>query len=543
MVKSRSRSSPFVFSVTGALSLAALGNVGCNTADEPTPSFEETQPQNGGSGGSSGGGTGLAPLSTVAVPQPAGGDIVNRAAAVRLGKALFWDVQTGGDGKVACASCHFHAGADGRSLNSLHPGPDGTFASGGVTAAGQQFTASPIFNDDRLGSQGVVGSTFVGVNPDPSVAADICDANQTVPFYTNRRVTGRNTPPAVAAIFNRDNFWDGRANHSFNGMNPFGSTANGSGPVAVNNSSLASQAVGPPNNDTEMSCGGRTFNGSNSLAAKMLARTPLRWQMVDPSDSVLGSLSASPAYGLKVTYQAMINAAFPAALAADSQNQFSRIWGQAIQAYEATLIPDQTPFDRFLAGNNSALTDVQKKGFSTFSGKGGCITCHAGAELTDASLSFASARGLINEDGGDQGFHNIGVRPTAEDPGRAGTGPGGAAWSASGAVADRGAFKTPALRNIKLTAPYFHNGGMATLEQVVDFYSRGGDFANAEKAKRIRPLSFDAGERAALVDFLRNGLTDCRVENERAPFDHPSLDLPNGPSLPATGAAGKGYCP
>ena len=71
-------------------------------------------------GGSSNGG--LAPLSSVAVPQLGGGDIVDAAAAVRLGKALFWDVQTGGDGQVACASCHFHGGADSRLLNVLNPG-------------------------------------------------------------------------------------------------------------------------------------------------------------------------------------------------------------------------------------------------------------------------------------------------------------------------------------------------------------------------------------------------------------------------------------
>src|SRR5262245_26239885 len=66
-----------------------------------------------GSGGGTttgGGGGGLAPLASVAVPQPIGGDIVNQAAAVRLGKALFWDIQLGGDGQIACATCHFHAG-------------------------------------------------------------------------------------------------------------------------------------------------------------------------------------------------------------------------------------------------------------------------------------------------------------------------------------------------------------------------------------------------------------------------------------------------
>src|SRR5262249_54450236 len=215
---------------------------------------------------------------------------------------------------------------------------------------------------------------------------------------------------------------------------------------------------------------------------------------------------------------------------------------QAIQAYESTLIPDQTPMDHYLAGNKNALTSSQQLGLNLLSGKGKCTTCHAGAELTDASLTFAAQKGLINEDGGDQGFHNNGVRPTAEDLGRAGTGPNNVSFSQSGSPKDHGAFKTPGLRNVKLTAPYFHNGGKATLEDVVDFYSRGGDFANPEKAKRIQPRNFSAGEKTALVDFLTNGLTDCRTEKEAAPFGHPAPPLPNGTGRPAVGAAGTGAC-
>jgi len=233
-------------------------------------------------------------------------------------------------------------------------------------------------------------------------------------------------------------------------------------------------------------------------------------------------------------YTELIEAAFGSGI--DADNLFSRIWGQAIQAYESTLVPDQTPMDRYLAGDKTALTSSQQRGLDILSGKGKCTTCHAGAELTDASLSFAAQKGLINEDGGDQGFHNNGVRPTAEDLGRAGTGPK-VSFSQSGSPKDRGAFKTPGLRNVKLTAPYFHNGGKATLADVVDFYNRGGDFANPEKAKRIQRLSLSANEQAALVDLLRNGLTDSRVEKECGPFDHPSLDLPNGSSLKAVGAA------
>jgi hypothetical protein len=93
-----------------------------------------------------------------------------------------------------------------------------------------------------------------------------------------------------------------------------------------------------------------------------------------------------------------------------------------------------------------------------------------------------------------------------------------------------------------LTAPYFHNGGKATLADVVDFYSRGGDFNNAEKATRVRQLNLSASDKAALVDFMQNALTDCRVANQQGPFDHPSIVLPNGASLSATGKGGTGPC-
>ena len=339
----------------------------------------------------------------------------------------------------------------------------------------------------------------------------------------------------INAVFNRQNFWDGRANDQFNGNDPFGNTDNQLGQIGptVTNSSLASQAVGPPNNNVEMSCGGRNFNGPNSLAAKLLARRPLQFQFVHPQDSALGGLSRFPNPGLTKTYSQLIADAFGPFVAANAQTTFSRIWGEAVQAYMSTLISDQTPLDRFLAGDKKALTATQQRGLDRFTGKGQCVKCHAGAELTDASISFFNRKGALNEDGGDQGFHRIGVRPAAEDAGRAGLGPNGASFSESGSDVDHGAFKTPGLRNVGLRPPHFHNGGKKDLASVVDFYSRGGDFPNP--SKRIKDLNFKSEDKAALVDFLQNALTDSRVAREEAPFDHPSLPVPNGPSLPATG--------
>ncbi len=199
-----------------------------------------------------------------------------------------------------------------------------------MTAAGQNFFPVNIVNDDRVGSQGIVGSLFIGIDPNPTHAADICALNQTAPFFHNRRVTGRNTPPMIGAVFNRQNFWDGRANDRFNGNDPFGNTDNQLGQIGptVTNSSLASQAVGPPNNNVEMSCGGRNFNGPNSLAAKLLARPPLQFQIVHPQDGALGALSRWPNPGLTRSYLQLISAAFGPAVAANAQTTFSRIWGR-----------------------------------------------------------------------------------------------------------------------------------------------------------------------------------------------------------------------
>jgi hypothetical protein len=103
-----------------------------------------------------------------------------------------------------------------------------------------------------------------------------------------------------------------------------------------------------------------------------------------------------------------------------------------------------------------------------------------------------------------------------------------------------GSFKAPSLRNVELTGPYFHTGGYSTLEQVIDFYNRGGNVRRTNSGDTsgydatssnldidIMPLGLTTSEKAALVAFLKS-LTDERVRWEQAPFDHPSLRVPNG---------------
>ncbi|NVN91573.1 MAG: hypothetical protein HXX11_13360 [Desulfuromonadales bacterium] len=579
----------------------------------------------------------LLPLNQIPVPEPPNlfQFVKSKPAAIKLGKALFWDMQTGSDGVQACASCHFHAGADNRLKNTVNPGTRGgdtTFQVRGPNDTLQpsdfpfhvrslpDFQASQVLRDanDVVGSQGVKAANFVGVVPGSAVddGVSVSDPVFQAGGVNMRRVTARNTPTNINAVFNFNNFWDGRAHFLFNGVNPFGPLDPTAGvwfntngtlvkkPVAIQFASLASQATGPPLDDTEMSFKGRTFP---QLGRKMLSLTPLGKQLVHPNDSVLGPLSkallqpngtTSGGNGLSVGYDQMIRDAFQDTfwnsnlLTPDGFTQmeanFSLYWGLAIQLYEATLVSDQTPYDRFLGGDRTALTSQQQDGFTLFFGAAGCSACHISTELTSASvrngafltnsthalieqMPVASGANIIY----DNGFNNTAVRPTTEDIGRGGSAPTtnsltglpfplsfsslaelqalgnlgfnpslfplGTAMTpilpaqipANFPVANGGNFKVPGLRNVELTAPYFHNGGDMTLDDVVDFYTRGGNFPLANQDSLdvaiadIGALQNAPVKQAALVAFMKS-MTDERVRNESAPFDHPELLVPNG---------------
>jgi len=214
----------------------------------------------------------------------------------------------------------------------------------------------------------------------------------------------------------------------------------------------------------------------------------------------------------------------------------SLFWGLAVQMYEASLVSDQTPVDRFLSGDHSALTKQEVDGMGVFTGKGQCSTCHAGPELTNAATAAVAQSPLT--DGTDTGFANLGVRAPSEDVGLGGTDVNGNPLSMAGAPAGAvdGMFKIPGLRNVALTAPYFHNGSAGTLRQVVEFYNRGGNVDAPNKANEIKPLSLNEQEKQDLVAFLE-ALTDPRVLLQQAPFDHPELLIPHGASGDTTSVA------
>jgi cytochrome c peroxidase len=151
---------------------------------------------------------------------------------------------------------------------------------------------------------------------------------------------------------------------------------------------------------------------------------------------------------------------------------------RSLASYVRSIRSGDSRFDRYTAGRPSALTAVEVNGLRVFRGKGNCTACHVGPNFSD------------------ERFHNTGVSfrdGRFDDDGRA---------AASGKDADRGAFKTPTLREIARTSPYMHDGSLATLEEVVDYYDRGGR-PNPYLDPEIQPRRFTTDERAALVAFLK----------------------------------------
>ncbi len=514
-----------------------------------------------------GGAPPLTSLKSVPVPTPPGLDryVRDTRALVVLGKALFWDMQAGSDGKTACATCHFHAGADHRIQNQLAApaastasiAPNQTLTPGDFPFrrfANPNDNRSAVLRDTRqiAGSAGVFHRNFFDIVPSlpgeqgadqPSTARFTLNGVQT------RQVTSRNTPSVINAVFNVRNFWDGRAKDVFTGSTPFGDSDTGWNVLAwrdgqivkeqirLENSSLASQAVGPVLNETEMSYLGRTWP---KLAQKLLALRPLGRQAVADDDSVLGPYADPSGLGLTASYRSLIEAAFdPAYWQAPDlvETNFAIFWGLAIQAYEATLISNDSRVDRFLEGNQQALSALEQQGLRDFqTGGSQCTLCHQGAEFTAAAFSNRNRRGFNPADPRDAGFFRTGVSPLAEDPGlNALDGFGQPLFAAAQPNNTNGAFKSPGLRNVELTGPYFHDGGQATLEQVVDFYGRQGDFpAGGNLGPGIGQIRLNPQERTAIVAFMK-ALTDDRVRFQRAPFDHPALCVPTGHAEAAPG--------
>jgi cytochrome c peroxidase len=150
----------------------------------------------------------------------------------------------------------------------------------------------------------------------------------------------------------------------------------------------------------------------------------------------------------------------------------------ALASYVRTIRSGDSRFDRYAVGDTHALNDLEKAGLQLFRGKGQCTACHIGPNFTD------------------ERFHNTGIAwrdGRIADDGR---------FAVSRIERDRGAFKTPTLREIARTGPYMHDGSLASLEDVLAFYSDGGR-PNPYLDPEIRPRHFSADEKGAIVAFLR----------------------------------------
>ena len=256
----------------------------------------------------------------------------------------------------------------------------------------------------------------------------------------------RNAPTILNAMFSERLFWDGRA------------------------ASLEEQAKQPLTNPAEMGMGSY--------------------------DLVVARVSAIPEY----------------------QKTFQRVFGRAgvtietiakaIAAYERTQLSGNSQFDRFITGDEAAITGAQKRGWKLFSGKAKCIECH----------SFSAASPFFT----DFKFHNTGIGiansdfDVLADRARQLTPKVSAAEFAHKAdfselgrflvtrqTADIAAFKTPTLRDVELTRPYMHNGAFKTLLDVVKFYNQGGE-KNPYLDKKMQPLGLSDAEMSDLVEFLRS---------------------------------------
>jgi cytochrome c peroxidase len=158
---------------------------------------------------------------------------------------------------------------------------------------------------------------------------------------------------------------------------------------------------------------------------------------------------------------------------------------RALASYLRTVVDGDSHYDRYAAGDRSALSESARRGLALFQGKAGCGQCHAGPNLTDEE------------------FHNTGV------PWRTGRLTDEGRFAVTQAASEHGAFKTPTLREISRTAPYMHDGSFSTLAEVIEYYDSGGQ-QNPALDPRLRPLHLTPTEKGDILGFL--GALNGRIQ-------------------------------
>jgi cytochrome c peroxidase len=384
-----------------------------------------------------------------------------------LGKMLFFEEQLSSDDTVACATCHVMSRGGTDPRRGRNPGSNAVFGDLG----------------DVMGSPGVeplgTDGTF---HPVPE-------------FGTSIQVTPRTAPTPFAAPYEKEILWDGRAESQF--TDPVGGQV-----VIASGGALESQALLPLTNPVEM---GNADRGLSQVTAKLAASRPLALASDLPPDLAL-ALDGEPSYPELFRRAFGDDAVTPARIA------------MAIATYERTLVADQTKYDRYVAGDPTALSEPEARGLKALT-TSQCTKCHAPPLFSDGS------------------FRATGVRDPKEDKGRAKT---------TGNDADRGKFKVPTLRNVVLKSSFFHDGQRTELGQAIDFYAvepgpvvngvrlygspSGGHHANvpseqfADNQDPIMPtIQVSPDDAADIATFLGEALVDPRLAAGMFPFDAPTL--------------------
>jgi cytochrome c peroxidase len=233
----------------------------------------------------------------------------------------------------------------------------------------------------------------------------------------------------------------------------------------------------------------------------LFSQHPVEMGMAGREAALTASLAGDPAY------PALFRAAFPEARGAISLATVTR----ALAAFQRSILSFRSPYDRYRwGGDDSAITQAARRGERLFFGERlECYHCHGGPTFTDNLMHARLADAEI-------GYHDTGVART------------GGLGEQTGLANQRGAFRTPSLRNVALTAPYMHDGSMPTLDAVIDHYARGGRARSPNTSPLLRGFRLSPRERADLIAFLES-LTDTALTTD------PRLAPPAGPHAARTG--------
>jgi len=314
-------------------------------------------------------------------------------------------------------------------------------------------------------------------------------------FGLIEQVTGRRTVSAINAGYSPELFWDGRAPDEF--VDPVTMNV-----ILASGAALESQAVGPPVSDVEMGHVARVWG---EVLARIDDSVPLALSPEVPPDLIAWIAGRS--------YAELFEEAF------GSPGIDAPRTAMAIASYERTQFSDEAPYDVWIE-TGAGLTPQELDGLSVFAGVGQCDNCH---DHNPPGFLFS-----------DNSFRYTGVRPQADDPGR---------MDVTTLPADEGKMRVPSLRNVELRVPLMHNGRFDSIEDVIEFYDRGGDFPGEPNLDPlIQPLNLTQQHKDDLLAFLTRPLTDPRLVPELPPFDRPTLYTESSrvPSVEGSGQPGSG---